>query len=264
MEFGVGDGERVHYETNMILEDYLKKYPKIAVAFSGGVDSSYLLFAAKEAGSHVRAYFIKSQFQPYFELDDAIKFADSIEVPLTVASLDALSLPNVAKNPPDRCYYCKKAILSKLWELARADGISVLCDGSNADDDESERPGMRAQRELGLISPLRDCGLTKADIRRLSKDAGLFTHDKPSYACLATRVPTNTAITLEMLERIERAEDALFSMGFSDFRVRLLPPLGAKLQMPAMLWDLAAARRAEILAAISPYFDSVVLDMGLR
>jgi len=248
----------------MLLSDYLKQYPQVAVAFSGGVDSSYLLFAAKAAGCDVRAYFIKSQFQPQFELDDAMKLADYIGVPLTIGALDVLCDPDVSENPPDRCYYCKNAILSKLWELAGADDIPVLCDGSNADDDESDRPGMRAGREHGILSPLRECGLTKADVRRLSKQAGLFTHDKPSYACLATRIPAGTAITEEMLKKIELAEGALFDLGFSDFRVRIIPPNGAKLQLPADQWDSAAARREEILAALPGDFDSVALDMKTR
>ena len=246
------------------LDDYLKQYPRLAVAFSGGVDSSYLLYCAKAAGCDVRAYFIKSQFQPQFELDDAIGFADSLGVPLTIGTLDALADQNIASNPADRCYHCKNAILGKLWELARADGILVLCDGTNADDDESDRAGMRAILEHGVISPLRDCGLTKSDIRRYSREAGLPTHDKPSYACLATRVPTGTAITMEILEKVERCEDALFQMGFSDFRVRLIPPSTAKLQMIETEWDMAAARRVEIAAALQLYFDSVVLDLGVR
>ena len=207
----------------MKLSDFFNKNPRIAIAFSGGVDSSYLLYAAKTAGCDVRAYFIKSQFQPEFELDDAARFADSLSVPLTVGTLDVLSKPDIAQNPPERCYYCKTAILSKLRELSRGDGFNVLCDGTNANDDENDRPGMRALRELGVISPLRDCGLTKAEIRRLSKQAGLTTYDKPSYACLATRIPTGTTITRELLEKIERAEGALSDMGFSDFRVRTLP-----------------------------------------
>ena len=246
------------------LSDYIRQYPQIAVAYSGGVDSSYLLHAAKTAGCFVRAYYIKSRFQPQFELDDAVSFTSLIGVPLTVGELDILSLPRVTDNTPDRCYHCKNAIMSKLRELAEADGISVLCDGTNADDDEADRPGMLALREHGIISPLRECGLTKADIRRLSKLAGLFTHDKPSYACLATRIPTSTEITGELLEKIERSENALFDLGFSGFRVRYVPPGGAKLQMPADLWGLAAVRRAEILAALRGEFDSIVLDLESR
>ena len=248
----------------MHLDDYLGQYKRVAVAFSGGVDSSYLLYAAKAAGCDVRAYFIKSQFQPQFELDDAMEVAGFIGVPLVVHEVDALLDPAVADNPPRRCYFCKHVIFAKLLELSHADGIDVLFDGSNADDDETDRPGMLALRERGVISPLRECGLTKADIRRLSKEAGLFTHDKPSYACLATRIPTGTAITAELLNKVENAETALFGMGFTDFRVRFAPPDMARVQMPAADWDLAASKRSDILKAINPYFNSVVLDLKLR
>ena len=248
----------------MLISEYMKQFPRVGVAFSGGVDSSYLLFAVKDAGCDVRAYFVKSQFQPQFELDDAVRLAGSIGVPLTVTHLDVLCDPIIAGNPPDRCYRCKSIILSRIRELAAADGITILCDGTNADDDESDRPGMRAQKEHGILSPLRECGLKKDDIRRLSLEAGLFTHDKPSYACLATRVPTGTEITNDVLERIERAEQSLFEMGFLDFRVRCTPQSGARLQMTAEWWDIAAARRSEILAALRPDFGAVMLDLELR
>ena len=247
-----------------VLNDFFKNNPRFAVAFSGGVDSSYLLFAAANAGCDVRAYFIKSPFQPEFELDDATRFADSFGIPLTIAAFDILGYPDIAGNPADRCYYCKTAILSKLRELARADGFTILCDGTNADDDETGRPGMRALREQGVMSPLREYGLSKADIRRLSKQAGLFTHDKPAYACLATRIPTDTAITGELLEKIERAENALSGMGFSDFRVRFLPPGNAKIQLPDGQMDMAFARRSEIVKSMSPDFNSVTLDLTPR
>ena len=248
----------------MLLQGFFSQHPKIAVAFSGGVDSSYLLYAAKHAGNDVGAYFIKSQFQPEFELNDAKRMAELIGVPLTIERLDALSLPDVQKNHADRCYHCKTAILRRLWELARADGYQVLCDGTNADDDEADRPGMVALREQGVISPLLDCRLSKQDIRRLSKQAGLFTHDKPAYACLATRVPTGTEIAGAQLQKIERAETALFAMGFTDFRVRLLPPGGAKLQLPGAQFQKAAKLRSEILGALKPDFTSVVLDLEPR
>ena len=248
----------------MQLQHFFQLNPRIAVAFSGGVDSSYLLYAAKTAGCDVRAYFLKSQFQPRFELDDAESITNSLGVTLFVDDFDILSEPEVISNPPDRCYYCKVKIFSRLWELARKDDYTVLCDGTNADDDESDRPGMRALRELGVLSPLRDCGLAKSDIRHLSKQAGLKTFDKPSYACLATRIPTGTLITAQQLVMIEEAEQALSDMGFSDFRVRLLPPNGAKIQMPQDQWEQATARRAEILAALQPVFKSVVLDLAYR
>ena len=248
----------------MELKTFFDNNPRLAIAYSGGVDSSYLLYAAKTAGCDVRAYCVKSRFQPQFELDDASRLSDALGVPLAVAALDVLRDPVVASNPPDRCYFCKTAILSCLWELARADGYNVLCDGTNADDDEADRAGSRAVRELGVLSPLRDCELTKNAIRSLSRAAGLFTHDKPSYACLATRIPTGTIITDEMLIKIEIAENTLFDMGFSDFRVRFLPPRGAKLQIPDGQWGKAAALRKELLATLGADFDTVLLDLTAR
>jgi len=248
----------------MQLQSFFNKNRRIAVAYSGGVDSSYLLFAAKSAGCEVRAYFIKSQFQPRFALIDAIRFTELFDVPLTVETLDVLENTSIATNPTDRCYHCKAKILERLWELARADSFDVLCDGSNADDDESDRPGMRAQREQGVLSPLRECGMTKAEIRRLSKEAGLFTHDKPSYACLATRVPADTTLTALLLEKIESAEEAISEMGFSDYRVRLLPPDVAKIQLPEGQLEAAMRQRAKILEALQPSFSSVLIDLAPR
>jgi len=246
------------------LDDFFKENPKIAVAFSGGADSSYLLYAAKTAGCDVRAYFIKSQLQPRFELNEAVRIAGCLGVSLTVDVFDALEDADVANNPQNRCYYCKTRMLKRLWQLARADGHSILCDGTNMDDEESDRPGMRALRELGVVSPLRESKITKAGIRRMSEQAGLSTHNKPSYACLATRIPTGTVITLRMLEKIESAEEALFEMGFSDLRVRLEPPDKAVIQLPDGQLEAAAAKRADILTALKPCFSSVVLDLTAR
>ena len=248
----------------MPLQEFFTDNPRLAIAFSGGADSAYLLYAAKNAGCDVCAYFIKSPFQPEFELNDAIKLTDSLGIPLTVGALDILQDPAIALNTADRCYYCKTAILSKLRELALSDGYTTLCDGTNADDDEADRPGMRALREQGVISPLRDHGLSKGEIRRRSCQAGLFTYDKPAYACLATRIPAGTAITGEILSKIENAENALFGMGFSDFRVRLLPPDNANIQLPGAQFSKAFERRSEILEALRPGFSCVVLDLTPR
>ena len=245
----------------MQLHEFFEQNPRIAVAYSGGVDSSYLLYAADEAGCDVHAYFIHSEFQPKFELDEAISFAKILDVPLTIETFRALDEPDILKNPPERCYYCKTKIFERLWKLARADGFTVLCDGTNADDDEDDRPGMAALREQGVLSPLRECKLSKRKIRSLSKKAGLVKHDKPAYACLATRIPHGTVITKEFLCKIEHAEEALFKMGFSDFRVRLIPPDTAKLQMPGKQWKKAAAMRAKIVKALEADFSAIVLDL---
>jgi len=248
----------------MQLQKFFRQNPRFAVAFSGGVDSSYLLYAAKAAENDVRAYFIKTEFQPQFELDDAVQMAKSLGVHLTVERLSILSEPEVLKNPSDRCYHCKTIILKKLFELARLDGYDVLCDGTNADDDEIDRPGMLALREQGVFSPLRECGIGKAEIRALSNQAGLPTFDKPAYACLATRIPTGTVISLDSLIKVERAENALFKMGFSDFRVRIIPPDTAKLQICSDQWEKATSRRFEILESLGADFTSVVLDLTER
>ena len=141
--------------------------------------------------------------------------------------------------------------------------VTLLLDGTNASDDAGDRPGLRALRELEVRSPLRECGLTKAEIRAQSKKAGLFTWNKPAYACLATRIPTGTAITAGDLERVEAAEGALFALGFTDFRVRLLSG-AARIQLPADQWDRASEQREAIRKALSPRFDAVLLDLETR
>ncbi|MFR7999821.1 MAG: TIGR00268 family protein [Flavonifractor plautii] len=197
----------------MTLNEFFAAHPKCALGFSGGVDSAYLLYAGVQAGADIRPYYIKTAFQPRFERDDALRLAGELGVEVTVLELDALADPRVAANPAERCYYCKQNLFRALKARAAADGYTVLLDGTNASDEAGDRPGMRALRELEVRSPLRECGLTKADIRRLSREAGLFTWDKPAYACLATRIPTGEAITGEILARVEGAEDALFRLG---------------------------------------------------
>ena len=190
----------------MTLQAFFKENPSVAIAFSGGVDSAYLLYAAKRYARQVKAYYVQTAFQPQFEREDARRMAAQLDVPLQILPVEILSVDTVAENPADRCYHCKKALFYKIMAAAKADGFSVLLDGTNASDDASDRPGMRALAELSVRSPLRECGLTKDQIRRLSKEAGLFTHEKPAYACLATRIPTGERITPEKLFRTEAAE----------------------------------------------------------
>ncbi len=249
--------------TTMTLQDFFRENPKVAVAFSGGVDSSYLLYAAKHYGAEVKSYFVKSQFQPEFELEDAQKLAEQLGVELTVLRRNALDSDLVRANDPLRCYYCKSSNFGLIQEQALADGYPVLVDGTNASDDEGDRPGMKALEELSVRSPLRESGITKAEIRRLSKEAGLFTWDKPSYACLATRIPTGTAYTYEALAKVESAEKVLFELGFSDFRVRIFNG-AARLQLPLDQFDKAMALREDILKRLSSEFAAVLLDLMPR
>lgn len=247
----------------MELRDFFQECPKVALGFSGGVDSAYLLYAALDHGAQVRPYFIKTAFQPQFELEDARRLCAQLGVELTVLELDVLQIPGVVENPPDRCYHCKRALFGRLRQQAQADGYTVLIDGTNASDDAGDRPGMRALGELSVRSPLRECGITKAQVRALSKEAGLFTWDKPAYACLATRVPTGEAVTPETLRKVEAAEEALFSLGYSDLRVRVFHG-AARLQLPGQQLEQAAKEREAISQALAPWFDTVLLDLKER
>ena len=247
----------------MTLEAFFKENPKTALAFSGGVDSSYLLYAAVQAGAEVRAYYVKTAFQPEFEYEDAMRLAKQLGAEVTVLRLDALCDPQVAANPANRCYYCKQNIFGSIWRAARADGFSVLLDGTNASDQADDRPGMKALRELKARSPLREAGLTKAIIREKSRLAGLFTWDKPAYACLATRIPTGETITEEKLTRTEWAESYLMGLGFSDLRVRLLGSC-ARVQLPKEQQEAFLDRREEILAVLKTRYSGVLLDMEAR
>lgn len=245
------------------MEEFFKRNPKVAVAFSGGVDSAYLLYVAQKYAKDVCAYYVKTQFQPKFELEDAVRLSKQLGEKLNILSLNILTVPNVCENPPERCYYCKKAIFGAIMEAAAADGYTVLLDGTNASDDVKDRPGMRALKELSVLSPLRECGLTKTQIRALSKEANLFTWDKPAYACLATRIPTGETITEKKLCDTEKAEEYLFSLGFTDFRVRSQDG-HARLQIPEKQLERLLKYRKDILVKLKEYYKTVSLDLEVR
>ena len=247
----------------MNLTQFWKENTKAAIAFSGGVDSAYLLYSAIQAGASVKAYFAKTVFQPAFELEDAKKLASQLGAEMEILTLDVLSVPMVAKNPKNRCYYCKTALFSAMTAAAKKDGFTLILDGTNASDDASDRPGMQALRELRVRSPLRECGLTKPEIRRLSREAGLFTHDKPAYACLATRIPTGDTITPEKLARTEEAEGYLHSLGLRDFRVRTLGDT-ARIQVTAFDLDTVLQNRQAILSHLNKLYSGVTLDLEVR
>lgn len=245
------------------LQDFFREHTKAALGFSGGVDSAYLLWAGLSAGAQIRPYFIKTPFQPDFELKDAQKLTKELGVELNVLPLDIFEDEAVVSNPQNRCYYCKRALFGALKEQARKDGYRLLLDGTNASDDGDDRPGMKAAHELHVRSPLKECGLTKEEIRQFSRKAGLFTWNKPAYACLATRIPSGRKITAELLEKIEQGEGILARMGFGDFRIRLYGE-AARIQLPAGQMGKALEQRKEIREGLQPWFREVLLDLQER
>ncbi len=203
------------------LQTALKQLGKVAVAFSSGVDSSFLLKVAHAVlGDNAAAITVRHLAFPQRELEEARAFCRSLGVRLIETEVDVLSVDGFAENPPRRCYLCKKAVFKTIKAAAEANGFPFVAEGSNVDDEGDFRPGMRAIKELGVKSPLREAWLTKKQIRALSKAQGLSTWDKPSYACLATRIPYGEPITPKKLKMIEIAEQTLFDLGFRQCRVR--------------------------------------------
>ncbi len=208
------------------LKKDLKSMGRILVAFSGGVDSTFLLKVAKDVvGDNVLAVIASSATYPEREQREAIRFADDLGVRYKVIHTKELDDPNFRDNPPERCYFCKKELFSRLKEIAGEENIPFVCDGSNFEDTFDYRPGGKAAAELDVRSPLKDAGLEKSEIRILSKRLGLPTWNKPAMACLSSRFPYFTRIEMESLRQIDAAEEYLKNMGFMQVRVRHHGPI---------------------------------------
>ncbi len=203
------------------LREIITECGSLAVAFSGGVDSGFLLKCAHDVlGDRVLAVTADSMFIPRAEIQSARDFCQRCGIRQKLISIDVLGTAGVKENPPDRCYHCKRGIFECMLDAAAEEGISVVAEGSNLDDEGDYRPGMRAIRELSVRSPLKEAGLNKAEIRELSRRMGLDTWDKPSMACLASRVPYGEELSCEKLRRVEQAEELLHGLGIIQCRVR--------------------------------------------
>ena len=204
------------------LKQYIRKLDRVAIAFSGGVDSTFLLKIAHQVlGERVIAVTAVSELSPGWEAEQARHLARLIGSSQLEIRGDELNIQEFSRNGADRCYYCKQYRFSRILEIARGKGISYVADGSNYDDLQDFRPGRKAARELGILSPLEETGMTKAEVRFFSKEMGLPTWDHPSFACLASRIPYGQEITREKLKRVEMAEDFLRELGFKQLRVRV-------------------------------------------
>ena len=245
------------------LTKQIKGLESVAVAFSGGVDSTLLLYICnKILGANTLAVIANSPSFPRRELNDALSFCNNNGIRYTVCDFDQMAVPGFTQNTKDRCYVCKRALFGKIKKIAYQNGISNIAEGSNLDDTNDYRPGMAAIKELGIISPLLQAKMTKQDIRQLSREYGLPTWQKPSLACLSTRIEYGRTITAEKLAVIEKSEQLLAELGALQCRVRMHGAI-ARIEVDPMQFKLVTDNAEKISSYLKSLgFSHVTLDLA--
>ncbi len=244
------------------LKEYLKNLKSVAVAFSSGVDSTFLLKTAHDIlNDNVIAVTAKSCSFPQRELQEAIRFCKNENIKHIIVESEELNIEGFKNNPPNRCYLCKKELFQKIWQCAKDNHIENVAEGSNIDDEGDYRPGMQAVKELGVLSPLRTAGLSKAEIRTLSKEIGLPTAEKQSFACLSSRFVYGEEITEEKLKMVDKAEQLLLDLGFNQVRVRIHGNI-ARIEVLPREFEKILQNREKITSEFKMYgFSYVTMDL---
>ena len=244
------------------LKTIISHHKKLAIAYSSGVDSTFLLRVAHDMlKDHTIAITARANWFSKRELDESKAFCEQMQIRQIIVDISADEIEGFNPNPPNRCYLCKRVLFGKIKEIATQLGMTTVAEGSNLDDLSDYRPGMQAIAELGIQSPLREAGLTKNEIRELSHQLGLETWDKPSFACLASRFVYGESITPQKLQMVEQAEQFLMSLGFRQIRVRIHGMM-ARIEVLPEAFDQIIAKRDNINKALkSPGFSYITLDL---